>query len=158
MTDSHKILANYISQNKLRNTFEREKVLDYIESYDRHFSVKQLHKGMEKEVHLSLSGIYNIIDLLVKAGLVIKHPFGENECEYESIKRAKTHYHKICHNCGAVKEYSDTKLQKTLNNKLFSAFTIEYQAVYTYGLCKKCYNKLNPKKKKKNESIKQSMD
>ena len=149
MIDSHDILSNYITQHKLRKTFERDKVLDYIENYDKHFTIKELHKDKEKDMHMSLSGIYNIVELLVKAGLVVKHPFGEKECEYESIKRAKNHYHKICRHCGAVKEYSDTKLQKSLSIKMFNAFNIEYQSVYTYGLCKKCYNKLNPKKKQK---------
>jgi Fur family ferric uptake transcriptional regulator len=136
-------LELYIVRNKIKRTVERRLILEKIISLDSHFTANSLSKLMEGFEYVSLATIYNTLDLFLKAGLIVRHPFAAPE--YESVLRSHTHHHRICRKCGAIKEFTDLKIKKSIQNRVFTAFDIDYTALYVYGLCKKCM----PKKPKK---------
>ena len=61
------ILNAYIKQHKLRRTYERERVLEYILTIDGHFTIQSVHEEMNKETPISRGSIYNIIELFLLA-------------------------------------------------------------------------------------------
>jgi Fur family ferric uptake transcriptional regulator len=141
------ILNAYIKQHKMRRTYERERVLEYIVTIDGHFTVQSVHEEMNKETPISRGSIYNIIELFLNAGLVVRHPFGGAEAEYETTMRAATHHHRLCTSCGAIKEFSDQKFNKAIKNRTFASFEKRFHSIYLYGLCKKCQPKTKKTKK-----------
>ena len=110
-------------------------MLKFIFHKECHFTVPQLHRELCQEFYISKSTVYNNIDLYVRAGLIVRHHFS-SEAEYEKITRARNHFHRICIECGEVKEFMDKKLQKVLLSKSFSAFQNEFPSLYLYGHCK----------------------
>ena len=72
------ILTEYLQKNGHRKTPERYAILDTIYSIKGHFDVDELYSYMaEKEkFRVSRATLYNTIILLIDAGLVIKHQFG----------------------------------------------------------------------------------
>ena len=139
-------LDAYIRKHRIRQSAERRMILEKIMRLDAHFTARSLHSLMQGAERVSLATVYNTLELLQKAGLIVKHPFAEPE--YETTARSRTHHHRICIQCGAIKEFSDQKMEKAIKQRTFSAFAPEYSSLYLYGLCKKCM----PRQKKNRAS------
>ncbi len=144
------ILAQYSKLHGIYKSEERENILRCINNMDSHFSIASLLNEIKKTQYLSRATIYNNINLFIKAGIIIRHPFPGTDEEYEATWRAATHHHRMCLECGAIKEFTEKKIQTPIKNKHFNAFEKSISSVYLYGLCKKCLNK----KKKKEKNIK----
>ena len=109
------ILTEYLQKNGHRKTPERYAILDTIYSIKGHFDVDELYSYMaEKEkFRVSRATLYNTIILLIDAGLVIKHQFG-NTSQYERSYNNETHHHMICTCCGKVSEFEDDNLKQAI--------------------------------------------
>jgi Fur family ferric uptake transcriptional regulator len=140
-------LNSYIKKHNLRHSYERERVLEYILTIDGHFTVQTLHQNLNDISPISRASIYNIIELFLKIGIIVRHPFPGNEAQYETTTRANTHHHRICISCGAIKEFSDQKFTRAIKNRTFSTFEKRFHSIYLYGLCKKCQPKTKKTKK-----------
>jgi Fur family ferric uptake transcriptional regulator len=140
-------LNSYIKKHNLRHSYERERVLEYILTIDGHFTVQTLHQNLNDISPISRASIYNIIELFLKIGIIVRHPFPGNEAQYETTTRANTHHHRVCISCGAIKEFSDQKFSRAIKNRTFSTFEKRFHSIYLYGLCKKCQPKTKKTKK-----------
>lgn len=137
-------LSNYIATNKLRKTKEREDILTFVYSNPGHWEANEIF-GMMKEAGFAISrmSVFNTLELLVKCQLVICHHFDNGAAKYEKLAPSTIHFHRICTQCGAIKEFTDKKLHRLLSKKEFTAFTPTFYKFYIYGLCKKCLNSNN---------------
>lgn len=138
----HEQLNTYIKAHHLRRSREREDILNLIIELDAHFSTQSLYNNYESRgQHIALASFYNAIDFLQQASIIIKHPFAGAEQQYELRERAATHHHRICTECGAIKEFTDQKINRSVNARHFNAFDTHYHSIYLYGICSKCQNK-----------------
>lgn len=140
-------LNAYIKLHKLRHTYERERVLEHILKIDEHFTIQSLHQELNEISPISRGSIYNIIEVFISAGLVIRHPFQGCEVQYETTQRASNHHHRVCLSCGAIKEFSDQKFSRAIKNRTFASFQKQFHSIYIYGLCKKCQPRVKKAKK-----------
>ena len=66
----------YLQSKGLRKTQERFAILDAIYSIDGHFTMEELLDVMtESRFHVSRATLYNTMELLTDAHLVIRHKF-----------------------------------------------------------------------------------
>ena len=130
------ILTEYLQKNGHRKTPERYAILETIYSITGHFDVEGLYKQMaEKEkFRVSRATLYNTIVLLIDAGLVIKHQFG-NTSQYERSYKNETHHHMICTSCGKVTEFEDEALKEAIAGSPLRNFQVSHYSLYIYGLC-----------------------
>ncbi|MCQ2344333.1 MAG: transcriptional repressor [Paludibacteraceae bacterium] len=135
-------LERYLKEHELRQTMERSAMLDFIIRLDGHFSISTLLEYFAPTNHISKMSVYRNLDLFLKADIVVMHPFPGDMVMYELAERAETHYHRICTQCGAVKEFHDTKTSKLLKSHRFKGFTMTTNQVYIYGICSKCKKKI----------------
>ena len=135
------ILTEYLMKNGHRKTPERYAILETVYTISGHFDIDELYRYMaEKEkFRVSRATLYNTIDLLIDAGLVIKHQFG-NSSQYERAYKNETHHHMICTSCGKVTEFSDENLRIAIEQTKLKAFSMSHYSLYIYGLCNKCAN------------------
>lgn len=133
------ILTEYLQKNGHRKTPERYAILETIYSITGHFDVEGLYKQMaEKEkFRVSRATLYNTIVLLIDAGLVIKHQFG-NTSQYERSYKNETHHHMICTSCGKVTEFEDEALKEAIAGSPLRHFQVSHYSLYIYGLCARC--------------------
>ncbi len=139
-------LTEYLRQNGHRKTSERFAILDAIYSIKGHFSMETLHDKLLNQEHFRVSRatLYNTIELLLDAKLVIKHQFG-NSSQYERSYNVDTHHHLICTECGQVTEMPNNELQRIIASSPMKRFQMSHYSLYIYGTCRKC---INAKKRK----------
>ena len=151
--DANKIceaFTQYLTKKSLRKSTVRYMILEHICHIRGHFDVEMLLQRLEEHnFHVSRASIYNIIELLMNAGLVVRHQFATQLVQYELKAVAATHHHAVCNYCHAVKEFKNEKNSKEIANLKIAKFTHEYHSLYIYGMCSKCKFRLNNQKKKK---------
>ena len=128
----------YLQSRGLRKTQERFAILDAIYSIDGHFTMEELMDIMNaSKFHVSRATLYNTMELLSEAHLVIRHKF-DNSSQYEKSFNMTTHFHRICMTCGCVTEVRDEKLRRVIENTHSKGFSIAHTSLYMYGMCSKC--------------------
>ena len=144
----------YLQNRDLRKTQERFAILDAIYSIEGHFTMEELQVLMNaSNFHVSRATLYNTIDLLIDARLVVRHKF-DNSSQYEKSFNTTTHFHRICTVCGTVTEVCDDELREMIERTHSRGFTIEHTSLYIYGMCAKCMAVRKRKEKKIKEQKK----
>ena len=141
----------YLQNKALRKTQERFAILDAIYTIDGHFTMEELQGLMnDSKFHVSRATLYNTMDLLIDARLVVRHKF-DNSSQYEKSFNMTTHFHRICTSCGTVVEVRDEALREVIERTHSKGFTIAHTSLYIYGMCSKCVAARKRKEKKLKE-------
>lgn len=61
--------------------------------------------------HVSKATLYNTLDVLVDAGLVVRHQITVQSVQYELRIYADTHLHLVCTRCGTMRELRNSALK-----------------------------------------------
>ncbi len=138
-----KMLMDYISEKKLRVIPKRFSILEYIYSYeDVHFSVDAMHEYIQKQgCKISRATLYNTIDLLLDAGLIIQHQFLHSiSAVYEKSVNKKYHHHYMCTKCLRIQDLRDEGIVKTaIQTRRIAKFRQTGFSLCIYGICSACY-------------------
>lgn len=145
-------LTQYLDEMGCRKTPERYAVLEAAYAYRGPFTVDDLRAVVQEKFTISRATTYNNLELLTRAGLVVKLPLGGGTIEYEACREHRAHHHIVCSVCGSVSEFADDTIEQALANKRFRNFKMTSCVVNVYGICSKCQGKL------KREKIKQKQE
>ena len=141
----------YLQNKGLRKTQERFAIFDAIYSIEGHFTMEELQGLMnESRFHVSRATLYNTMELLIDARLVVRHKF-DNSSQYEKSFNMSTHFHRICTSCGTVMEVQDEALREVIEHTHSRGFTIAHTSLYIYGMCAKCVAARKRKEKRMKE-------
>lgn len=139
-------LTQFMTMNKMRKTPERYAVLEAVHNSGKHISADDLHATMNKNFRVSRGTVYNTLEMLYRANLVMRHQFG-GVVLYEK-RTNRPHYHMVCTECNSISEFSSTTLKYTLSTIKLRGFNITDHDLCLYGICTKCRQKLSRQKKK----------
>ncbi len=134
------MLRNYVQSKGLRNTSQREAILDTFLSAEKHITVDELLvKVRETNPDIGFATVHRNLRLMCECGLADEIKIGKQKTRYELKLGHEHHDHLICVKCGRFIEVHDDKIEK-LQDKLAAAngFLPLRHKLEIYGLCGKC--------------------
>jgi Fur family ferric uptake transcriptional regulator len=136
----HEILRDYLRQKGLKQTSQRELILDTFLSTTRHISADELHGMIRKQnPRIGFSTVYRTLKLFNECGLAREVNFGDGRARFERGFDKGQHGHMICTRCGRTEEFNIASLQKNIKQIAGKAgFKAEGHRFEIYGLCKRC--------------------
>ena len=131
-------LRNYIADQGLKNSKQREVVADAFFESGEHMKVDEL-LGIAREVDpkISQATVYRTMKLLVDCGLAEARHFNDGQARYEpSDAKGEHHDHIICVKCGKILEFVDPRIENLQDQVAEQfGFTITDHKMELYGYC-----------------------
>ena len=150
---SRELMSEYLRLNGLRNTPERQALLEAVCMTEGAFMPESLLTAMaeEKKFRVSRATVYNNLNLLESAGLVRKSCL-HGQIRYERAGYAnKGRIRLICGMCGRVTEMTDDRVHRQIEDMRKTRFTMTEWSLSVYGLCSKCSTAIKRKQNKLNK-------
>ena len=143
MGNEVEIFRSYIKSKGLRNTREREEIVQEIFSNTGHFDVEGLYMKLKRRgSKVSKASIYRNIPLLIDSGLIREVSYKDGHMHYEHVHGRAHHCHLSCIECGKVVEFVEPSI-KEVEKRLESryGFKIIEHRLDVMGYCKECLKK-----------------
>lgn len=149
------LLTVYLDENKLKKTPERYAVLKASYNMTMPFALQELLISMETETsfRVSRATIYNVVNLLVDARLLVKHSLGR-EIRYERSLHIVPSVYLVCTKCGKVRKTANKSVKEFIGKNKFGRFQVTNYSLFLYGECSKCRYAKNRKRSLKNKNKK----
>jgi Fur family ferric uptake transcriptional regulator len=140
MKREHEILVGFLRQKGLKQTGQREKILDIFLSNMKHVSADELHAMIRRsDPRIGFSTVYRTLRLLTEAGLAREVNFGDGRARFERAFDKGQHGHLICTNCGRTEEFVVSSIDRVIKQVSSGiGFKPEGHRLEVYGLCRKC--------------------
>jgi Fur family ferric uptake transcriptional regulator len=140
MKREHEVLVGYLKQKGLKQTGQREKILDIFLSNVKHVSADELHAIIRKsDPRIGFSTVYRTLRILTECGLAREVNFGDGRARFERAFDKGQHGHLICTSCGKTEEFAITAIEKAIKQVSSNVgFRPLGHRLEVYGLCKRC--------------------
>ncbi|MBR3659662.1 MAG: transcriptional repressor [Bacteroidaceae bacterium] len=158
LSQARQNLSDYLRLNSLRNTPERNALLEVIYQADVPLQAEELAKLMTEgsaSLRISRATVYNNLKLFEEAGLVRKI-FQEDRVFFERTDKNRGVIRLICSGCGKTTEMNSDKVRRQIAVMRTRRFNATGWVLNIYGFCGKCsadqkrkQNRLNKKDKDK---------
>lgn len=128
-------------EKKPQKTAQRTAILNYLKNNKSHPSIKDIYKHISEQLStISLTTVYNTMDLLKKEGLVFELPMIHGEGRrFDS--NPILHDHLICSTCSTIVDIEVTVDHSLLlTEKQEHGFDIKKIYINVYGICPVCKN------------------
>ncbi len=134
---AHTQLNRYLQRHGLKQTRQREAILDAFMGSTGHITSEQLYEIVrEKHADVGAATVYRTLRLLCEADLANSHQFGEGVTLYEV--KGRHHDHLICKQCGAIFEFrSDLVEEEQLKIAEQHGFTLDHHQHILFGDCQR---------------------
>ena len=158
LSQARQNLSDYLRLNSLRNTPERNALLEVIYQADVPLQAEELAKLMTEgsaSLRISRATVYNNLKLFEEAGLVRKI-FQEDRVFFARTDKNRGVIRLICSGCGKTTEMNSDKVRRQIAVMRTRRFNATGWVLNIYGFCGKCsadqkrkQNRLNKKDKDK---------
>lgn len=134
------VFRTFLRDHNFPVTPQRDAIAETIVFADTHPSVGDLERMLRRRgIHVGRATIYRTLDLMVRAGVVQEHDFGEGFKRYEARAAQGHHEHLICIDCGKVVEFSSERLERMTSLIAEEyGFRGHHHRLEIYGLCPDC--------------------
>jgi Fur family ferric uptake transcriptional regulator len=130
----------HLRDRRLPVTRQRVAVADLLFQSEDHPSVEELHRRVRSAGHtIGTATLYRTLDVLVKAGMILEHDFGEGFKRYEPLAAETAHDHLICERCGRVVEVANDRMERMLRMMADEQrFLYRRHRIDVHGICTVC--------------------
>jgi len=151
-----KLFFNYLKNKKLRNTTERTAICSTICRIKNPFTLEMIWQELEdSKFHVSRASVYNTMELLLDANIVVRHQFTSTIVQYELKCISEQYIHAVCTHCGTVRMIKNEKLNNMFSDYKIPKFTLEHFLLHFYGICSKCKYRIKQEQTQINKKTKQ---
>ena len=135
-------LEHFLQRKAHKLTSQRRQLLEKILEMDKtHFTADDLvDEFRDQRPRVSKATVYRTLSVLVEAGILEEHNFGENHKVYELSEGRPHHDHLICTSCGKIIEFFNADMEK-LQDKVATqhGFHPTHHSQKIYGICADCW-------------------
>jgi len=132
------VLREYVAENGLKFTRQRELIADVFFKSGGHLKVEDLlERVREVDPQVSLATVYRTMKLLTECGLAEPHRFHDGQTRYEPSEGDDEHHdHLICTECGRIMEFFNPEIER-LQEQIAESFGFRVQdhRMELYGTC-----------------------
>ena len=128
-------------EKRPQRTAQRLAILDFVKDNKSHPSIKDIYEHVsDKLSNISLTTIYNTMELLKKEGVVFELPMlGGEGRRFDS--NPILHDHLVCKSCGSVHDVDvDVDHSLLISESQKKGFEIKKICINIYGICPQCKN------------------
>jgi len=135
----HRTLVSYLEEHSLKNTKQRETILDVFLDAAGHITSDELFQRVRAEhPNIGYTTVYRTMKLLCDAGLATEHHFADGITRYE-IAHEHHHDHLLCTRCGKIIEFESRTIEETQKQIAAShGFRLLRHRHELYGHCEDC--------------------
>jgi Fur family ferric uptake transcriptional regulator len=142
-TDAAPLLEEFhrwLRERRLPVTHQRTLVARLVLEARDHPSADAIRRELERRgERVGAATVYRTLDLMLQAGCVAAHDFGDGHRRFEPMPAAARHEHLICRRCGRVTEFINDRLERMLHLIADEhGFLPERHRVEIRGLCPDC--------------------
>jgi len=105
--------SQYIRENKLKKTRQRDVILDVFLAVDGHTTIDELLVRVQAiQSGVGYATVYRAMKLFVQAQVASERHFGDGPALYEPAEQDEHHDHLICTRCGRIFEFEDDTIEQ----------------------------------------------
>ncbi len=130
---------DYLLANDLRQTRERFAILKAAYEINGTFTIEDLQQRLSQvNFHVSTATLYNTTLLLVRANLLVRHPFSSSSAVFERIYDERPRTYQVCNQCHQITLIKSRDLSAAVLSYRPRRFSVTHRITYIYGVCPKC--------------------
>ena len=140
MTDRLDTFRQWIKDEGLKATAQREDIAQVFFSITRHISVEELY-GEVRQVNprVGYATVYRTLKLLKECGLAEERHFADGQARFENVEAEHHHDHLICERCGQIVEFVQPRIEKLQEEVARRhGYLATTHKMEIYGICKEC--------------------
>ena len=142
------LFSNYLKNKGLRNTAERNAIFTTVCQTNDIFTLEMIWQQLEESnFRVSRASVYNTMELLFDANIVVRHQFAGANVKYELKHIAEQYHYTICTRCNTVRKIKNEKMKRLFSDYKIPKFTLEHYSLQFYGVCSKCKFRLAQEEK-----------
>jgi len=136
--DARSRLADYLSRHGLKQTRQREAILDAFLDADGHVTSEDVYERVRRDhPDIGTATVYRTLKLLVDAGLANASTFREGVTVYESD--TDHHDHLVCLGCGEIIEFECHQIEaRQLEIARTHGYRLTRHRHHLFGYCRSC--------------------
>ena len=138
---AHQKLSEHLSRHGLKQTRQREAILDAFLAAKGHVTSEELYEAvLHTSPDVGAATVYRALKLFCEAGVARAHHFRDGVTLYE--REGHHHDHLICQGCGAIVEFErETIEEEQLKVAAEHGYVLTQHRHILYGLCPRCQKK-----------------
>ena len=138
----YKELDHYLETKQLKQTKQRQTVIDVFLESQKHVDAEGLQKNIkDRGFNIGLATVYRTLNLLREAGLVEQRSFSDGRTLFEISHPDEHHDHLVCLKCQKVVEFENEKIEKLQDEVAEKyGFDLITHRLDLFGHCSECQN------------------
>jgi len=133
---------SYLQRKSLKLTAQRRRIVEQILGMDKtHFAADDLvDEFRDQKPRVSKATVYRALGVLVEAGILEQHDFGESHKVFELSEGRDHHDHCMCTRCGKIIEFHSEEME-SLQERVAAGlgFHPTHHSQKIFGICKDCW-------------------
>lgn len=139
-TDRLETFHQWIKEQGLKSTAQRDDIAQVFFNSDRHISVEELYSEVRQiNPRVGYATVYRTLKLLKECGLAAERHFADGQARFEKVEEEHHHDHIICERCGRIVEFVHNEieaLQEEVAHRF--GFVATNHKMEIYGICQEC--------------------
>lgn len=140
MNDRLETFREWIKEQGLKSTAQRDDIAQVFFNANRHISVEELRSEVRQvNPRVGYATVYRTLKLLKECGLAAERHFADGQARFEKVEEEHHHDHLICERCGRIIEFVHPEieaLQEEMAHRF--GFVATTHKMEIYGICQEC--------------------